>query len=50
MRKIYNYGKCVITIIHPNTSSNTIRKATESFLKKVVKEKQYGNSNTTKDI
>lgn len=50
MRKIYNYEKCVITVNIPNTSSDVVRKATETFLRKVIKEKQHGNSNTTRDI
>lgn len=46
MKKIYNYRNCDITIIVPNTSSDNIRKSTESFLKKVLKERaQNGNSN-----
>ena len=38
MKKIYNYRNCVITIVVPNTSSDNIQKATEIFLKNVVKE------------
>lgn len=50
MNKNYNYENCVITVMLSNTSSDTVRKATESFLKKVVRESGYGNSNTTRDI
>lgn len=47
MKKIYNYGNCVITVIVQNNSSNTVQKATETFLRKVVKENLNGNCNTT---
>ena len=50
MSKIYNYGNCVINIVIPNTSSKTVHKATEQFLRKVVKENQNGYSNTTRNI
>lgn len=50
MRKIYNYRNCVITVITPSTSSEKLRKATETFLRKVAKEKQHGNCNTTRSI
>ena len=45
MKKIYNYGKCVVELVIPNTSSDNIRKATEAFLRKVTKEiDRNGNS------
>ena len=50
MNKIYNFRNCVITVILPNTGSERLRKATETFLKRVVKEKQYGDSNKTGNI
>ena len=50
MNKIYNYRNCVITVTIPNTGSDNVRKATESFLKKVVRESQNDNNNTTRII
>ena len=46
MKKIYNYGKCIVELVMPNTSSDNIRKSTEAFLRKITKERnQNGNSN-----
>lgn len=49
MKKIYKYDNSVITIIVPDSSIDLIRDKTEIFLKRVVKEKSYGNSNTSRD-
>lgn len=49
MKKIYNYKNCVITITVQEENTNTLYKATENFLKKVVKEKNYGNISTSRD-
>lgn len=50
MRKIYNYENATIIVVNTNVcTSERIRKATEKFMKKVIKERgTYGNSDTTK--
>ena len=48
MSKKYIYDKCVIYVTNININYKNIHKATENFLKKVLKEKnQNGNCNTS---
>lgn len=49
MKKIYNYENSVITIIVPDENLEVLRNKTEVFLKKVVKEKSYGNISTSRN-
>ena len=51
MKKIYNYGNCIIELVISNTSSDVLRTPTETFLRKVLKERiQNGNSNKSGNI
>ena len=52
MRKIYKYENSIVTVImSENSITGNLQKATENFLRKVVKERRAnGNSNTTRDI
>jgi hypothetical protein len=52
MRKIYKYENSIVTVImSENGITGDFKKATENFLRKVIKERSTnGNSNTTGDI
>lgn len=43
MKKIYNYRNSVITVDITDLNLEVMKNKTEIFLKKVVKEKSYGN-------
>ena len=50
MQKVYKYGNAVVYIEIGEHAYDNIRKATEVFLRKVVKENQHGNCNTSTNI
>jgi hypothetical protein len=51
MDKEINYPNAVVHIVIPDDSRATIHKATEEFMKKVIKERiQNGNKHKTRNI
>lgn len=50
MQKVYKYGNAVVYIDISEHAYDNIRNATETFWRKVVKEKKNGNSNTSRNI
>jgi hypothetical protein len=50
MQKVCKYGNAVVYISIGEHSYENIRKSTEKFLRRVVKENQNGNSNTSRNI
>lgn len=52
MRKVYNYENATIIIINTNVcTTDNFKKATENFIRKVMKERNInGNSNQTRNL
>lgn len=52
MEKVYAYRDATVYVILPDTSDwDTLKKATEEFLRKVISEvEEYGNCNQSKTI
>lgn len=51
MQKTYIYENAVVVVIKPDGyTHDTLRSATKSFLRKVMEERLYGNSDKTRAI
>lgn len=51
MQKVYKYGNGMVYVEMPKSDSGLIKKATEDFLRKVLKESiQNGNSDQSRNI
>ena len=50
MQKVYKYGNGIIIIETPVRSMNNLKKSTENFLKKVVKENRNGDGYKSRDF
>ena len=50
MEKKYTYENAVVSVVIPDDGVSNIRKATENFLRKVIKEKRNNGDSNTRGI